>query len=601
MPTPVSVGHFLINDVLPETHKISGPVTNKSVHDHVVGLAKEKPAEYVKVITALKRRGDEIATLEGVSVGLDDIAPDYKARDAILKPAIAKIERAKNDIEREKLVIEAQNALLDYTKKHPGSMTHMALSGARGNPAQLMKIVATPLAAVHPKHGIERIPIKRSYSEGLTAAEYWSTVPEVRANNVATVVSVSEPGEMAKVLVNNMIGTTVTVADCGTKNGVHMRLDDGHIFDRYAQDSHGIARNTLVTPRLVQELKTKNVHELLVRSPMTCAASHGVCQHCQGHSEKGQLHGIGAPVGVRAAQALAEPLTQMALSSKHAVLTIKERKLEPTGLKGVRQYLEVPKAFKFEAVLAPHAGVVTKIEKAPQGGHYIVVGSEKLYARPELAVTAKVGVRVEHGDALTDGVPNPQKVVAAKGLGAGRNYFVNAVHRVYQGDGINLDKRHLELLAKSEMNHVRFLETDDHHPEFLKGDVVNYNAFRDAYIKDAKRVPLDQAIGSLLGQEVLHHTVGTPITPGLAQELKSKGVREVMVNKRLPQVEFVMKPFAMNPLLESDWMARLAHRYLKGSLQQAAQFGETSDIHGTHPIPAYAYGAELRHGPSGQY
>jgi hypothetical protein len=74
-----------------------------------------------------------------------------------------------------------------------------------------------------------------------------------------------------------------------------------------------------------------------------------------------------------------------------------------------------------------------------------------------------------------------------------------------------------------------------------------------------------------------------------------------MVNKRLPQVEFVMKPFAMNPLLESDWMARLAHRYLKGSLQQAAQFGETSDIHGTHPIPAYAYGAELRNGPSGQY
>lgn len=601
MPTPISVGHFLINDVLPETHKISGPVTNKNVHDHVVGLAKDNPAEYVKVITALKRRGDEIATLEGVSVGLDDIAPDYKARDAILKPAIAKIEKAKTESEREKLVIEAQNALLEYTKKHPGSMTHMALSGARGNPAQLMKIVATPLAAVHPKHGIERIPIKRSYSEGLTAAEYWSTVPEVRANNVATVVSVSEPGEVAKVLVNNMIGTTVTLPDCGTKNGVHMRLDDGHILDRYAQASHGVARNTLITPRLVQELKSKNVQELLVRSPMTCAASHGVCQHCQGHSEKGQLHGIGAPVGVRAAQALAEPLTQMALSSKHAVLTIKEKKLEPTGLKGFRQYLEVPKSFKFEAVLAPHAGVVTKIEKAPQGGHYITVGAEKLYVRPELSVTAHAGMHVEHGDALTDGVPNPQKVVAAKGLGAGRAYYVGAIHRVYQGEGINLDKRHLELLAKSEMNHVRLLDTDPEHPEFLKGDVINYNAFREAYSKDVTHMPLSEAIGKRLGQEILHHTVGTPITPALVNELKSKGVREVLVNKRLPPVEFVMKPFTMNPLHESDWMARLAHRYLKGSIQQAAQFGETSDIHGAHPIPAYAYGAELRHGPSGAY
>ena len=601
MPTPTTVGHFLINDVLPDTHKISGPITNKGLHDHVVGLAKDRPAEYVKVITALKHRGDEIATLEGVSVGLDDIEPDYKARDAILRPAAAAIEKAKTPIEREKLVIEAQNKLLEYTKNHPGSMTHMALSGARGNPAQLMKIVATPLSAVHPKRGIEPTPIKRSYSEGLTAAEYWSTVPEVRANNVATVVSVSEPGEMAKVLVNNMIGTTVSSTDCGTQNGVHFRIDDGHLLDRFSQASHGLSRNTLITPRVVQQLKARGIPELLVRSPMTCAAQHGVCQHCQGHSEKGQIHSIGAPVGVRAAQAMAEPLTQMALSSKHAVLTIKERKLEPQGLKGVRQLLEIPHAFKHEAVLAPAAGVISRIEKAPQGGHYIYFGSQKLYANPELTVRATSGQHVEAGDALTDGIPHPGKIVAAKGIGAGRSYFVNALHRVYQGEGLNIDKRHLELLAKSELNHVRFMEADPHHPEFLKGDTVNYNAFRDAYMKDVDRMSVDQAVGHRLGQEVLHHTVGTPITPNLAKELKGHGVKEVMVNKRLPQVEFVMKPFAMNPLLETDWMARLSHRYLKGSIQQAVHFGEESDIHGAHPVPAYAYGAELRHGPSGTF
>jgi hypothetical protein len=291
----------------------------------------------------------------------------------------------------------------------------------------------------------------------------------------------------------------------------------------------------------------------------------------------------------------------MALSSKHAVLTIKARKLEPQGLKGVRQLLEIPHAFKHEAVLAPAAGVVTKIEKAPQGGHYIYFGAQKLYADPELTVHASPGQHVEAGDALTDGVPHPGKIVAAKGIGAGRSYFVNALHRVYQGEGLNIDKRHLELLAKSELNHVRFSESDPHHPEFLKGDIVNYNAFRDAYMRDVERVPIDQAVGRRLGQEVLHHTVGTPITPNLAKELKGRGVKEVMINKHLPQVEFVMKPFAMNPLLESDWMARLSHRYLKGSIQQAAHFGETADIHGTHPVPAYAYGAELRSGPSGSY
>jgi DNA-directed RNA polymerase subunit beta' len=601
MPTATSVGHFLINDVLPESHRISGPITNKGLHDHVVGLAKSNPTEYVRVISALKRRGDEIATLEGVSVGLDDIEPDYKARDTILAPALKKLDGNLTPHEREKLVVETQQKLLEYTKTHPGSMTHMALSGARGNPGQLMKIVATPLATVNPKKGIDRIPIRRSYSEGLTPAEYWVSVPEVRANEVQARISVSEPGEMAKVLVANMIGHVVSETDCGTQNGIRLSIADGHIIDRFSQAGNGLARNTLITPRVVQDLKTKNVQALLVRSPMTCASHSGVCQHCQGYSEKGQLHQIGAPVGVRAAQALAEPLTQMALSARHGTLTVKATKLEPVGLKGVRQFLEIPKAFKFEAVLAPQDGIVTKIEKAPQGGHYIYVGTTKLYARPELTLTSAVGAHVELGDAVTDGVPHPAKVVAAKGIGAGRAYFVDAVHRVYMGEGLNLDKRHLELLAKSEMNHVRFSDADPHHPEFLKGDVVNYNAFRDAYIKDVERVAIDQAVGLRLGQEILHHTVGTPITPNLVKDLKGHGIKEVLVNRRLPRVEFVMKPFTMNPLLESDWMARLAHRYLKGSIQQAVHFGETSDIHGTHPVPAYAYGAELRHGPSGNF
>lgn len=596
-----TVGQFLVNDALPEGYKISGPITNKALHDHVVGLAKADPAKYVHTALQLKRRGDEIATLEGISVGLDDIEPDYKARDAIVQPAMQKLERLTDASAKNKVIVEAQEKVLSLTKQHPGSMTHMALSGARGKPAQLMKIVATPLATVDPKRGVMTSLIDRSYSEGLTPAQYWMAGPEVRHNEVLARISVSEPGEMAKVLVNNMIANVVTGTDCGTRNGVKMSLDDGHILDRFTQESSGVGRNTLVTPQLLQQLKAKHVQQLLVRSPMTCVAVKGVCQMCQGHNEKGQLHPLGMTVGVRAAQAMAEPLTQMALSSRHGTLTVKGETKELTGLKGVRQLLDVPKAFKYEAMLAPVTGVVTKIEKAPQGGHYVHVDSKKVYAGPDLELKVGVGHGVEVGDALTDGVPHPAKVVAAKGLGAGRAYFVDAVHGLYKGEGVNLDRRHIELLAKSEINHVRLLEADPDHPEFLKGDVINYNAFRDAYHKDATRMPVDNAIGHRLGQEVLHHTVGTPITPALAKSLKSHGVHDVAINKSIPQVEFVMKPFTMNPLLESDWMARLAHRYLKNTLQEAAQFGEVSDIHGTHPVPAYAFGAELHHGASGAF
>lgn len=599
---PMSVGQFLINDVLPESHKLSGPVTKRSLHDHVVELARKDPHAYVETITKLKHRGDEIATLEGISVGLDDIAPDKQARDAILRPLSDAVAKESDPTKRERLVIEAQNRLLDLTKKHPGSMTQMALSGARGNVPQLMKIVATPLAANTEKRGIDPWLIKRSYAEGLTPSEYWVTTPEARANNVATVISVAAPGEMTKVLVSNMINKTVTVDDCGTRNGLPMRVDDPHALDRYlARDQAAGARNTLVTPQLVQDWKRRHVDELVVRSPMTCATNRGVCQHCHGLDEKGRLHPIGGAVGVRAAQAMSEPLTQMALSSKHAVLTIKERRLEPQGFKGVRQLLEIPKNFKHEAVLAPTAGTVGPVAPAPQGGHFIHFDGAKLYAAPELSVRVKAGDHVEAGDALTDGVPHPAKVVAAKGLGAGRRYFVDALHKVYANEGIALDKRHLELLAKSELNHVRLAEGDHEHPEFLKGDIIDYNAFRDAYAKDVVHLPIDQAVGRRLGEEVFHHTVGTPVTPSLVQELKGRGLRELAVSRRVPQLEFVMKPFAMNPLLDKDWMGRLAHRYLKGSIEQAAHFGETADVHGTHPVPAYAYGAEFGRGAKGGY
>jgi DNA-directed RNA polymerase subunit beta' len=362
---PTTIGQLLVNDVLPHDLRVSGPMTNKQLHDRVAELAKSDPTAYVRTIQALKKRGDEIATLEGITVGVKDVRPLYAERDKIVSEVAEAVSKEKDVAKREKLVIDAQAKLLDQTKRHPGSMTHMALSGARGNPPQLMKIVATPLASNLPNKGIGSFLIRRSYAEGLTPAEYWEVAPEARANNVASVVSVSQPGEMAKLLIANSASKVVTSKDCGTVNGVLMRVDDPHVIDRYlAVAEHGIPRNTLITPRVIQQFKSSHDADMTVRSPMTCSATAGVCQMCMGLDEKGRNHPIGTNVGVRTAQALAEPLTQMALGSKHAVLTIRERKLEPQGLKGVRQLLEIPQAFAHEALLAPTDGVVEHVEVA---------------------------------------------------------------------------------------------------------------------------------------------------------------------------------------------------------------------------------------------
>ena len=129
----------LINSTLPEGYKMDGPVTNRGLHDHVVDLARNDPTAYVRTALAIKQRGDELATLEGISVGLKDIRPNYGERDAILKPAKAAFEKAKTPAEREKIILETQAKIIEHTKQHPGSMTHMALSGARGNPARFRR------------------------------------------------------------------------------------------------------------------------------------------------------------------------------------------------------------------------------------------------------------------------------------------------------------------------------------------------------------------------------------------------------------------------------------------------------------------------------
>jgi hypothetical protein len=79
------------------------------------------------------------------------------------------------------------------------------------------------------------------------------------------------------------------------------------------------------------------------------------------------------------------------------------------------------------------------------------------------------------------------------------------------------------------------------------------------------------------------------------------GVTHIQVANNAPAHEFIVKPVTRTPLLDPDWMARLSHRYLKDSVLKGAHFGQTSDLHSVHPVPAYAHGAEFGEGFQGRY
>jgi len=332
---------------------------------------------------------------------------------------------------------------------------------------------------------------------------------------------------------------------------------------------------------------------------MTCELNDGVCQHCYGQNERGKLHKLGTNIGIRSAQAITEPLTQFTLSAKHGVRTGGETKPGITGLKGLRQFLEIPKTFMNKAALSSTDGKVSKIEKAPQGGHNIFVGTNSFYVPPHLQPSVHIGQTVRPGDALSNGIPMPNEVVQYKGLGAGRKYVVDKLYDIYQDQGADLDKRHFEVLARTHLNQVQI----DNDPEkrFYPGEIVNYSTLQKSLSEDTKDVALRAANGQVLARGYLQHTAGTIVTPEIIDDLKQQGIKTVEVATKPPVMSFHMQPITSNPLLNPDWMARLGHRKLKASILEGAHFAQKADIHGTHPVPAFAYGKEFGTGPKGRY
>ena len=49
----------------------------------------------------------------------------------------------------------------------------------------------------------------------------------------------------------------------------------------------------------------------------------------------------------------------------------------------------------------------------------------------------------------------------------------------------------------------------------------------------------------------------------------------------------------MPRVMQDDWMAKLNYNRLTKTLTDAAAEGSVSDLHGLHPIPGAAYGAEF--------
>jgi DNA-directed RNA polymerase subunit beta' len=354
-----------------------------------------------------------------------------------------------------------------------------------------------------------------------------------------------------------------------------------------AHDAGGYKRNTVLTPKVISDLRSKGIKRMLVRSPIAGGPSDGgVFANDLGIREKGTLPPIGDYVGVAAAQALSEPLSQAQLSSKHSGGVAGAAK-GVSGFKLVNQLVQVPKHFKGGASHSQVDGRIQEVRPAPQGGNYVVINGQQHYVGTGYGVTVKPGDIVEAGDVLSEGIPNPAEIVKHKGIGEGRRYFSEVFRKAYQDSGITAHRRNIELMSRGLIDHVRLSDEMD---DYVPGDTVPYSRLEHFYqprsgydVTEPKR-----AEGMYLERPVLHYSIGTKVRPSVIKHMNEFGVQSVVTHRDPPPFESEMIRGMENLAHDPDWMTRFLGSYLQKNLLKGVHRGDVSDMGGTSYVPALA-------------
>lgn len=114
-------------------------------------------------------------------------------------------------------------------------------------------------------------------------------------------------------------------------------------------------------------------------------------------------------------------------------------------------------------------GVEPKEYLIPKGKHVIVVE----------------GDYVKTGDPLTDGSPNPHDILRVKGVRALQKFLVDEVQEVYRLQGVKINDKHIEVIARQMMRKVKIKDPGD--SAFLIGEAVSKETLVNANEKLIER------------------------------------------------------------------------------------------------------------------
>ncbi len=538
-----TVGRILYNDGIPQDlgyvdrttedgmfeYEINFPVNKKKLGDLINRCIKiHGLSESAEVLDNVKEKGFKYSTKSGLTYSMDDVKVP-KEKKEILANAEKEIEKVRKQYrrgliteeERYKAVVNIwNNATLDVGKALEENLEPlnpinlMVESGARGNINQLRQSAGMRGLMAGTTGKVIEIPIKSSFAEGLDALEYFISSHQARKGLADTALRTADSGYLTRRLVDVAQEIIVREPDCGSNEGliVYDVKDGNQLIEPIQERLVGrypvrdivnpetneviVDTNTMITDELADKIVDAGITKVEVRSVLGCHSKHGVCQKCYGMSlARHNKVEIGETIGIVAAQSIGEPGTQLTMNTKHAGGAIGSDITQ--GLPRVEELFEARKP-KGLAVMTEIAGTV-KVKESKKKKEVIVTNDteSKTYTVPfGPKMKVKDGDTVEPGDPLVEGSLNPADILAIKGPEGVFEYLTTEVQKVYRNQGVDINDKHIEVIARQMLKKVRVEDNGD--TDMFPGTLVDMYEFADK-----NREAVEKGVKPATGKRVL--------------------------------------------------------------------------------------------------
>ncbi len=477
-------------------------------------------ADVEPILDAIKATGFHYATVAGLTVSVwDAVIPADKPE--LIEEAQDRVDQINeyyedgflSERERHVEVVNAWTECTDllgskmlegFAEDNPIYM--MADSGARGSKTQLRQLAGMRGLMADMSGETIDLPIKANFREGLEPLEYFISTYGARKGLVDTASHTSDSGYLTRRLVDAAQDVIVREEDCGTDEAVTYPLMKPGETTVDADLVGRCALNDIVDPETGEVLiaadgyiESKADLEMLVehglkkvqlRALLTCKSKYGVCQKCYGWdlSTRRPVN-IGTAVGVIAAQSIGEPGTQLTMRTIHSGGVAGADDITQ-GLPTVARMFDIvgnvnEKILGREADLAPVSGLL-RIQ--PEQTEYLIriLDSEdptriieewRVPASARFMPGIEDGVEVRAGDQITRGFVNFRKLRKLTDIESTMHTFVESVKDVYTSQGVDLNDKHIEVLARQMLRRVQVTNPGD--SQYLLGQYVDRYVFAD--------------------------------------------------------------------------------------------------------------------------